>query len=131
MIVMRVPIFSIHKIIVAVKIKLIHPEENGEVLRLPLLLVSVAVFHAAGFHNIAAPRIVSVMCCGDIRKPVFFHLLDNSLRRLGCNAFMPKFFAYGVSEIVMLFRGYVYIADWTVVLFKTNRIRVSLWLQIF
>ena len=130
MIFVRIPIFLIYEIFIAIEIQLVHSKKYRKIFGLPLFLIGITVFHATGLHYHSTSGIISVMCCRDVRQAIPFHLLDDRFASFRYDSFMPEFFAQSIPEIVMFFHINFYIANGIIVLFQTDSIIVSLWLCI-
>ena len=64
------------------------------------------------------------MRSGDIGQTILFHLRDHRPARFRDDSFVPIFLGKPIAEIVMFVHGHVYVANWGVALFKTDRIGI-------
>lgn len=131
MIAIHIPILFIHKIIVTVKVELIHSEYDWKILWLPLLFIGITICHACLLHNIAASWIVSVMRRGNIRQTVFFNLFYDRFRCFCNNSPVPKFFTKSITKIMVFFHADMDVTDRKIIFFQTDSIRITLWLFIY
>lgn len=74
MIVIHIPIRFIHKILIIIKIELIHSEYNRQIFWLPLFFIGITIYHPYPSHNIPTSRVVFIVRSRNIRQTIFFHL---------------------------------------------------------
>mgnify|MGYP006910460503 CR=1 FL=1 len=58
MIAIHIPIRLIHKILITIKIELIHSEYYRKILWLPLFFIGITIGHPYPSHNIPTSRVV-------------------------------------------------------------------------
>lgn len=102
MIAIPLPILFIHKIIVTIKIDLIHFEYDRKILWLPLFFIGITICHTYLLHNIAASWIVSIMCRRNIRQAIFFNLFYYCFTCFCNNSLVPEFLTEPVTKINIL-----------------------------
>ena len=68
------PVGPVHPVIPAVQIDLVHPENNRDILGLPLFPVGIPIFHPDLFHHPAAGRILLIVGGRSISHAVPLHL---------------------------------------------------------
>lgn len=68
MIAIHVPILFIHKILVTIKVELIHFEYDRKILWLPLFFIGITIYHTYLLHNIAA-SVTIPLCQNPLRSP--------------------------------------------------------------
>lgn len=131
MIVIHIPVFFIHKIIVTVKVELIHSEYDRKIFWLPLFFMGITICHTYLLHHLAASWIISIMCRRNIRQAIFFHLFYDCFPCFCSNSLVPKFLTKSIAKIMIFFHTNINVTYWEIIFFQTDRIRIALWVFVF
>ena len=121
-----IPVPTVDPALDPIEVELVHPEHDGDVFRLPLLLIGISVPHPHVAHDPAASGIVPIMRRRHKRHAVSFHPLDDGPRGLRRNSPMPELLAEPVAKVMVLLHGDVYVTDGAPVFFQAYRIGIRL-----
>ena len=112
--------------LLAVQVELIHTKYDGDILRLPLFFIRIAVLHPKIAHDAAATRIVPVVRRRHIRNALFAELFQDLSTCLTHDPAMPKLLAQRIAQIAALLRPHIDVADGDIVLPQADGIKAAL-----